>query len=467
MLDEKLKELKGLIDAKQEVVSREKAAFEAKRTELADVDVAVLANPESDQFKALDDAHRKFSGPADELAVLKGQFERLALMSADGSKSLKDDPEERETRTAMKDLFHSESIGQKAIASEAYKALKASGALNDGSQVGIGQKALTDPEAAEDHVKALKMRQAQAKALITGAGADSAGASLLVPQYLAGIDVAPQVPLNVMQLISIGQTSAASIKYRRLLSRTIRAAAVAEASSSADIGDGTGGTATALQGGRKPESDLLFEAATAEVSTFAHLIPVTRNELDDAEGLASTIDSEMRIGVDRVQETQIIQGTGTNDELLGVLNTPGIASYTQGTASGATGEPRVDAIHRLFTMLRITGYQPTGLLIHPNDWQAVRLSKDTVGNYIYGPPSQAGANQVWGVPVIESIAVSEGHPVGAEWPRAEYRVRSGIQTFVSDSHKDWFARNLLALLAEARGMLIIRRPQAFGEVNFA
>jgi HK97 family phage major capsid protein len=463
---DRLTELQKAIDEKKAEVETHETAVAEHRKSIEGAPLEELRNPQSDLMQKADQVMKPLSQAKSDLADLEHAFRTVALMQPDGGKSLKDkdDPTERDQLTALKDLFNSESIGMKSVASEAYKRLKSMGAFADGSQQGTGVTALSDPEDRGDTVKALKARQAGSKALLTGQSAS--GASLLVPQFLPGIDVQPQVPLNVLGLVSIGSTSAQSVKYRRLLSRVIRAAAVPEAASSAEIGDGTGGTTTAALGGLKPESDLLFEAATAEVSTFAHLIPMTRNEMDDAEGLAAVVDSEMRLGVEREAERQLVQGTGTNDELQGVLHTPGIASYTQGTAPHA-GEPRVDAIHRLFTLLRIVGYFPTALLIHPNDWQEVRLSKDQVGNYIYGPPSQVGAQQVWGVPIVESIAVPEGKAVGAEWARLLYLVRSGLQTFVSDSHKDWFARNLLALLAEQRGMSIIRRPQAFGEVDFA
>jgi hypothetical protein len=38
---------------------------------------------------------------------------------------------------------------------------------------------------------------------------------------------------------------------------------------------------------------------------------------------------------------------------------------------------------------------------------------------------------------------------------------------VSDSHKDWFTRNMVAILGEMRGVLVVPRPQAFGKTVFA
>jgi hypothetical protein len=271
----------------------------------------------------------------------------------------------------------------------------------------------------------------------------------------------------VLGLVSIGSTQASSIKYRRLLSRTIRAAAVPEASSSADIGDGTGGTATAAQGGLKPESDLLFESATAEVSTFAHLIPMTRNEMDDAEGLASVVDSEMRIGVERVPRSQLIQGDRHQRRAAGRAPHAGHRVVHAGhRAERRRAEGRRDppALHAAQDrrVLPDGAADPPERLAGGSPVRRTPTATTSTGRRRRSAPSRCGASRS----SSRSRCPRASRSV-AEWSRLLYLVRSGLQTFVSDSHKDWFARNLLALLAEARGMSIIRRPQAFGEVDYA
>jgi len=460
-LKDKLREINGLIDAKQtEADGHKTKLIEAKKV-LEDSPIEVLTNPESDEFKAADAAYKPVSKASDELAVLQGQFQRLSMMEADGGEGHKgihrENDLDRDPWGGRKHVL--ESIGAKAIGSEAYKALKERGAFNDGSQQSVGNQAISDAMPREDWIKSLRGM----KSLLTGQ--DPSGQAILgAPERIPGIDILPQLPLGIFDLITLGQTDAPSIEFVRMVNRTINAREVREASTSADIGSGVDpNIVTATQGGLKPESGFTFEKVTRGVKTIAHMIPATRSELDDAPGLQTTIDSEMRTGVDRKAETQVIQGNGQGDDIEGILATAGISNYLQGTA--APGEPAVDAIHRLFTVLRLLRFEPSALASHPLDWQEIRLSKDNNGQYQYGPPSQAGATQVWGIPVSQTIAVPEGSPIAAEWPRAEFRVREAVQVLVSDSHRDWFARNLLALLAEARGVLVIRRPQAFGTVE--
>lgn len=461
-LKDRLKDLKEAIAAKQTEVNEKATHWETHKKKLEGAPLEVLSNPEHEDFKAADEAMKPLSKAQDELAVLNGQFQRIALMDADGGKGGNglNGPTDHDSDEEGARKYVAESIGRKAIESDGYKELKDSGALADGSEQPVGSKQLTAPMDRDAYVKSLR----GAKSLLTGQ--DSSGASALgQTERLPGIDVLPQLPLGIFELITVGQTDSHAVEFIRMVTRTIRAAETLEAASAATIGDGTGGTATAVAGGVKPESDFTFEKVTRGVKTIAHKIPATRQELADAPGLQTTIDGEMRTGVDRRAESQVVQGDGIGDNIEGILAVPGTAAYTQGTAEA--GEPAVDAIHRIFTMLRLAGFEPSAYASHPNDWQDIRLSKDDNGNYIYGPPSQAGATQVWGTPVVQTIAVAEGAGVAGEWARAEFRVREALKVLVTDSHKDWFERNLLLLLAEARGVLVIRRPQAFGEVTFS
>lgn len=453
MLQDKMAELKQAIDAKRAEAQTAYAAFEAKRAELKDNDQVDITNPEDPFVKAADEAMRPYSQAADDLAVLQSQFERLALMEAAGGAGVPGADIRRENDIDRGYAEARETLGHAAANSDSYKALLASGMLNDGSEISLGgPKQISEPQTVK-----------QFASLLTGTS-DAAGGALNVPERFPGVYELPLLPLNILQLVTIGETSQNSVEFVRLLARTINAAEVAEASSTADIGDGTGGTATATQGGVKPESGLTFEEVLEGVKTIAHWIPATRNQLADAPFLRTMVDSELLDGVTRRAESQIISGSGSGVNMRGILNTTGRATYTQGAA--ASGEPMADAVHRIFTMLRLAGYEPSGLASHPNDWQKIRLSKDTNGNYIWGPPSQAGTDQIWGVRNVQTIAVPAGKAVAGEWKRDLFLVREGAKVLISDSHKDWFTRNLLALLAEARAVNVIPRPQAFGELTY-
>lgn len=437
MLEDKLRDLRQAIEAKRTEVAEKRAHFDTKRKALAAADVDIT-NPESDAVKEADEAMKPYSKAAEELRVLEGQFERIAMMQVDGGDA---------TRTLKAETDHDrhphearESFGRQVVESEQYKALAESGAFH---QAGLKAE-LGEP-----------MNRERFAALLTGQSG-AAGGVLSVPERFPGVVDLPRLPLGVFDLMTVGTTDSNAVEYIRLLARTIRAAEVGEAATHADI-DGT--VVTAAQGGLKPESDLTFEEVLEAVRTIAHWIPATRNTLADVAFLATLIDSEIRQGVVRRAETQSLQGDGAGNNIRGVYNHTGVANYVQGTADAT--EPRADAIHRSYTQIRLAGFEPTGTAAHPLDWQEIRLSKDDNGNYQFGPPSIAGAKQMWGVSVVETIAATQGEPISGEWPRALFLIREAVKVLVSDSHKDWFTRNMVAILGEMRGVLVLPRPQAF------
>jgi HK97 family phage major capsid protein len=451
MLQDKLKDLQKAITVKKEEVKSHREAFDEKKKALAAEDIkldAAEGTPEHEKAQkaidAADEAMKPYSKANEELGTMLGQFERLALMAADGGEKTVDirieNDHDRHPLEARK------SLGAQVVGSEHYKAMLEAGAFGETGLKG----AISEP-----------MERGTFKALITGQS-DPAGGVLNVPERFPGIVDLPQLPLGILDLITVGETDSNAVEFIRLLARTINAAEVTEAATADDI-DGV--DVTPAEGGQKPESGLTFEEVVEAVKTIAHWIPGTRNQLSDAPFLRTLIDSEMVDGVRRRAERQIAQGNGAGPNLRGILNTPGLSSYTQGTA--AAGEPRADAIHRKFTLLRLAGFEPTGEAVNPVDWQEIRLSKDANENYIWGPPSLAGEMQIWGTRVVSTVAVPAGKSLGGDWARAMFLIREAVKVLVSDSHKDWFTRNMVAILAEMRGVLVVPRPQAFGETVFA
>jgi HK97 family phage major capsid protein len=456
MLQDKLAELSGLIDAKRAEVSEKWTTFDAKRRELAEGDHD-LSDPNSEAVKAADEAMRPYSEAAEQLRTLEGQFERIALMAADGGEranprqaSEQDDADRREVV---------KSFGRAAVESEAYKALVKSGALNDGSEQTLGRHEILGP----DDIKGVPAPgRSGFKSLLTGT-TDPAGGALLVPERFPGVYDLPRLPLGVLDLVTVGQTSSNAVEFVRILARTIAATGVTEASTSADFGAAdASGTVDAAEAGLKPESGLTFEEKLEAVRTIAHWIPATRNQLSDAPFLQTLVESELLTGVERKAEQDIVSGSGTAPQLRGILNTAGIVSYAQATNATDTA---IDAVHRLLTLIRLGGYEPSAVGFNPLDWENVRLAKDDNKNYLYGPPSQVGQMTIWGVAAVSSVAFPAKKVVAGEWARALFLVREAARVLITDSHKDWFVRNLVALLAEARGVLVIPRPQAFGEGN--
>ncbi|RPJ72451.1 MAG: phage major capsid protein, partial [Acidobacteria bacterium] len=273
----------------------------------------------------------------------------------------------------------------------------------------------------------------------------ASGGALLVPQRQAGILMPGyQVP-KVIDLFGQGTTDAASISYLIEKTATNAADAVAE-------------------GGVKPESALTFEAATELVRKIATWLPVSEEMLADVAQIRAYIDARLRLFVDLTLEKEVISGSGIAPHLLGILNRPGLATAV---AKGAT-ESNADAIFRQAMSIMYTAFvMPDAVVLNPANWAAIVISKTSQGVY-YGPGMFAGlpGPSIWGLDVVPTTGITAGTGlVGAFKTGGQYWRRQGIVVQASNSHADFFIKNLVAIRAETRGALAVYRPGAFGTVT--
>lgn len=283
------------------------------------------------------------------------------------------------------------------------------------------------------------------KALVTGAAPTSAGA-LVVPDLRGLIDLAwPKLALR--DLITSSTTGSDTIEYPRVVSYTVNAAVVAEA------------TATAGESGLKPESDLELKKETAVVKTIAHWIPATKRALSDAGQIRTLIDSFLLTGLDQVVEDQLLNGNGSGDQLLGLTNTPDLGE-----------QPFIEDVltttRKARTRVEQIGLSiPNGYLLNPYDWEHIELTKDGMDRYYYGGPSIIATPRLWGLPVVTSIKQPKGAGYCGDFKQIIVWDREQANIRVSDGVRDFFIRNMVAILAELRLANGVLRPKAIVEMD--
>ena len=212
------------------------------------------------------------------------------------------------------------------------------------------------------------------------------------------------------------------------------------------------------EGGLKAQQAMQFDKKSANVETIAAWLPVSRQVLDDSAMLQSHIDNRLVYAVNKKLEDQILFGTGTSGELLGIHNTPGV----QTIGAPTTGVTKLDLIRKAIAAVRVSEYAATGVILHPSDWAEIELIKGDDEHYIWVSVPDGGVPRLWRVPVVETTAMQEGRfltgafGLGAQlWDRMASTVR------ISDSHAEYFTSNLVAILAELRVALTTYRPKAF------
>lgn len=264
----------------------------------------------------------------------------------------------------------------------------------------------------------------------------------------------PQRTRRVRDLFPVQNTTAAVIEYFRVTGFTNNASVVAERNA--------GNTGF----GAKPQSNLEFTGEQASVRTIAHWEAAHRNALADEPQLRGLIENELLYGLRLVEDDQILNGTGTGQDLLGIRNVPGIQSYAWST--GTTGDNKADAIRRAMTLALLAYYEPTGVVLHDGDWEDIELLKDDNGQYLLAVSIAVGGEQrVWRSPVVTTPAMDEGFAlVGAFGIGAQLYDREEGNIRIAEQHSTFFVENAIVVLAEERLALATKRPEAFVEVEF-
>ncbi|WP_045562986.1 phage major capsid protein [Streptomyces sp. FxanaA7] len=293
------------------------------------------------------------------------------------------------------------------------------------------------------------------KALVTG-GSDTSGGAFVTNQMM-GLQVgqlAFQRPLRLRDVVTNLTTTSDTIEYVRMTSQTNNATPVAESTATADPG-----TMNAANG-VKPESALAWAKVTTPVRTIAHWIPLTKRALSDAAQVRSIIDAFLRYGLEEELEDQMVSGDGTGENLEGLATVSGVQAQAWDTNLLTT-------TRKARTKVRLVGRStPNAYLFNPADLEAIDLLQDNEARFYFGGPSGLGtAGTLWGLPVIETEAVPAGTGYVGDFRKAVLWDREQASITISDSHANFFIRNMVAILAEMRAAFGVIQPNAFVEID--
>lgn len=295
------------------------------------------------------------------------------------------------------------------------------------------------------------------RALVYG----TAFAGYIQPNRLPGIVAGTPFPLRVRDVLSNGRTDSPNIEFVVEGPMTNNAGWVAEATS-------VGGAAT------KPESDILLTVQTTSVKTVAHAIPVTRQMLEDAAQIETYINTKLLYGLAKKEDDAFINGAG-GAAITGILQTSNVqhlnSAYWAIAGNKLSADANVlDAVLRGIKQSQLVGEaNPSFIAANPDDYEAWRTIKDANGNYLLrgGGPEAGGIPTLWGLPVVQTKSVQATKPLVGDGHYAIVFDKTDGQIYMTDSHSDWFLKNLFAILAEARLALAVTLPAAFVEVETA
>lgn len=451
--EELMAEAKSHADAAKEIAVRAKARPDRNFIDNESEQVEAL------MAKAIDAKTRAEKSKAD--AAVMGTIAKFGEEIGHAEKSYGG---ELVTKGGLLTVGGGKSIGQQYVESPEFKELQDQRVHGDFLQ---GQRIRSHPAG----FKSLMQPRGQ-KALITGASDTSGGAFLRGDDLGLVVGMEPfQRPLTLRSLVTSGTTTSDAIEFVRVTSITNNAAPVPEATSAA--APTAPGSAGALvlnaNGGYKPESGLAVARYSTNVKTIAHWVPVTKRALADAAQMVSLIDGFLEYGLEEELEDQMIAGNGSGENFEGLANVSGV--QTQASVADPSGRPagfgRLLALRRAKTKVLLNGRAtPNGYVMNPADVETLDEIATGMDQFYFGGPSGAnGTAPLWGLPVIQSEAVPVGTAYVADWSRAVLWDRQQATITTTDSHMDFFTRNLVVILAELRAAWAVLQPSAFVKVT--
>lgn len=233
-----------------------------------------------------------------------------------------------------------------------------------------------------------------------------------------------------------------------------------------------GGTAFVGEGGQKPQMHLGDPTwQTDALGEVAGWFKLTDDMAEDLDYVVSEINSTALYDLALKTERAILSGTGTAPNLRGIRNRSGVQTHLKGADTVA------DALFKAIGKVQTaTGFSADGIVIHPTDYEALRLSKDANGQYFGGGffTGQYGNGQIfenppiWGLRTVVTTEAVLGEPlVGAFGTAAKVFRKGGVRVESTNSHADDFTNDKITVRVRARLGLQVKYPAAFVKVSLA
>ena len=230
---------------------------------------------------------------------------------------------------------------------------------------------------------------------------------------------------------------------------------------------------TVAEGAQKPQIHFADPTAVTEtLKKIAAFIKESDEMIEDLPFLVSSINGRLLYQLGLFEENQVLNGNGVGTNLTGLLNRSGIQTMGA-TTDLKTGNP--DTIFKAITAVQTgSGFDADGIVIHPTDYQNLRLSKDANNQYYgggffageYGNGGLTMHPPLWGLNTVVTPAIAAGTVAVAAFKATKtlYR-KGGVRVESTNSNENDFTNNKVTVRAEERVALADRVPAATVKVT--
>lgn len=203
-----------------------------------------------------------------------------------------------------------------------------------------------------------------------------------------------------------------------------------------------------LHGDTKAEIDFTGELARADIATIAAWTAASRQVLADNAALRQQIDNVIRNKVLARLEHQLINGTGAQGKIHGLLPLATPFLPTIGTRPA-------DVIGESIVRQENNGYRPNLILLNPLDFYRMQITQvnATDYEYVFGSPTSPLPQALWNRSIVTTPSVPEGRGMTLDTSYLTVLDREQMTVMIGNQHADFFVRNLVAILGELRAGL--------------
>lgn len=394
---------------------------------------AITRKAEDENRPMTDEESAKVADLVKEIGSYKSKVEeadqREALRKAIDDVVVPVDPGLKDLALKNEDV---KTLGEAWVRSDAYRSLKARGIPSGDWRT-------------ETREFGTKLTDAGLSVVAT---TDAGGTLPLNPQVLPIVGRADQNPLVVANLFGQGTATQNLLVYLEETTTTPGVLSERYSDSDATI-------TTTAEGTAKPAAYVDFTKRSKSLTKLAAFLPVSDEMLEDEPAIVSYINGRLALFIRQAEDSFLLS------ELL--------AAVTATAAAGDIGgSNKFDAIAAGIVDVQTQGgSDPDAVLMNPLDFWKMSISKSAGdGNYFGGTPYRGPQDNPWGIPVVVTNRVPTGTAiVGAFKFGATVWRKGGLSVAASNSHSDYFRKNLTAIRVEERIALTVFRPGAFSKVS--
>lgn len=261
------------------------------------------------------------------------------------------------------------------------------------------------------------------------------------PTRVPGVFYDPANPVRIRSLITQGGTNSNLIRFIRETGGEGTATVVAEA-------------------GTKPQKDFDIATVDRSVRKIASYIRVPEEMMDDNAFVQSYLATRGIDNLKDVEDTQILTGDNTGQNLDGILNNAVVYADANFTLASATA---LDVLY--FAGVQVAAnfhYMPTAILLHPREIGRLAILKDSQNRHLNESIYTGQYPNIGGIPLIANTAIAQDAFIVGDFIRGTQiwdRMQANVRFY--DQDQDNAIKNMITIVIEERLCQTVYRPNAF------